>query len=513
VNERFDYAINHQVILEYDRDQLVEKGDRVQLLYLRAWDRLPGREAAAPDGGWFVTALPQPESGAPPFGPGEHTIEVEAADAAGNITLRRARLIASMAPKILELSGGWIENGSWRVRCRARDPDLASGIDSLAITLDASFDGGASWRPVEIAAESAPTPEERAWTVEFGDVDEPRPAHRSPLVVRARARDRTGLEAVRTWAVLADSTAGPPLQLGGEVRWRRDWLEVDFESPALLAGAGPRAMAEDPTGDRRPLEVRQLDLARYRFVLRDSQLPAEVGSVVVEGSTVDGRRIEGRIACPARIVRNGHPARIDDLDPALRVEIPAGAVAEDVALRAARQPATVVALGLELEPVGVCVAVEPQSAAFDRPFSIALRPPGADPTRIGLFTIESDGEPRLLSAERTSDGMIIGTTRTLTTFALLRDTTPPRIGPVHVTGPKSASKLRLTVADAGAGLEDGGIVVEVDGALAIPEWDPETGDVFVEPETALRPGSHQLRVVATDALGNRAEKVQSFRVQ
>jgi hypothetical protein len=59
---------------------------------------------------------------------------------------------------------------------------------------------------------------------------------------------------------------------------------------------------------------------------------------------------------------------------------------------------------------------------------------------------------------------------------------------------------------------DGGITVTLDGAVAIPEWDSETGGVIVEPDAKLARGPHTLRVTAIDQLGNRAKRTLQFTV-
>ena len=50
------------------------------------------------------------------------------------------------------------------------------------------------------------------------------------------------------------------------------------------------------------------------------------------------------------------------------------------------------------------------------------------------------------------------------------------------------------------------------GAPVLPEWDPETGVVIVVPPSKLRPGTHRVRIVVTDAVGNRSEHAQSFQL-
>jgi hypothetical protein len=196
------------------------------------------------------------------------------------------------------------------------------------------------------------------------------------------------------------------------------------------------------------------------------------------------------------------------------VEIPAGALLEDVALRVGRVPSRRLEPSAELLPAGPCVLVEPRTAALDAPVAIALRDSGAARRdRVGLFWVNRGGELRLLSAARDSTGALRGTAAFLSYFGAFADTTPPRIGTLRVVSQaKRPQQLVFTVRDEGARLGDGGIAATLDGAFAIPEWDPETGGVFVEPDAKLTRGPHRLQVVATDQLGNRARREMHFQV-
>ena len=61
VHERFDYNDNHQIVLDYDQEQLLRHDRRYFLLFARAASRLPGREAAAAAGrGQVIAGIPRP---------------------------------------------------------------------------------------------------------------------------------------------------------------------------------------------------------------------------------------------------------------------------------------------------------------------------------------------------------------------------------------------------------------------------------------------------------------------
>jgi hypothetical protein len=125
--------------------------------------------------------------------------------------------------------------------------------------------------------------------------------------------------------------------------------------------------------------------------------------------------------------------------------------------------------------------------------------------------VNRGGDLRFLSRQRDSTGAFTAETRFLSRFVVLADTTAPRIvGPVRVRS--RAKLLCFHVQDSGARLGDGGLEVELDGDWEPAEWDPETGEVLVEPERRLGSGAHRLAVLATDQVGNRARRVLRFRV-
>jgi hypothetical protein len=514
VNERVDYNDNHLLVLEYDQERLVEKGERVQLLYLRPGNRLLGREAPEPGGGVMVTSDPQ---GVAPFAPGEHTVEVEVADVAGNVTVRRGRVVASGAPSMFVSTAWDAEQLRWYAV--AKDDDLKNGGERLEAQFELSRDEGARWEALHEVDERI-DPGVTPYVQWRGEV---RWDGRTPLRLRARVRDRAGLDDVATWVGPEDSNG-----MDWRVRpvWRPWWVELGIEARGRVPG-GPPTLFEftreietrGPASGSRPLlftregacicssgcPIHEMGTGRWQVIVPFDRCGTWLE--VALGGQSDGVEIPVR----ARIVSAGKPARVDDLEPGLVVDIPAGALLEDVALRVEKRRPATLGMSPELSTAGPCLVVEPRTAALDKQIQVSLGP--ADSTHVGLFWINRGGDLRLLASERGADGAITGETRYLSTFALLRDTTPPRIGPVQVTSRgKRPQRLRFTVRDEGARMGDGGIEVELDGAFAIPEWDPETGEVILEPETKLPPGAHRLRITATDQLGNRAERTVRFQV-
>jgi murein DD-endopeptidase MepM/ murein hydrolase activator NlpD len=488
VHERFDYADNHLIVLEYDQERLVDRGEEAFLLFDKPGNRLPGREVA-PEGVAIAA--------------GDHEVRIEVADVAGNFAEAHFRIRAAPAPRVTDLGGEAVTGRSGTFS------GTAVGDDSLDVDVETTADRGVTWRPSAITSlRSGPEVHFQGALPSLGTL---------PVVVRARVRDASGLASVRTWSTGAGTPSAAPLPLEVHARWHAEWLAVEIAAQSLLA-VPPRLWVVQPGGRRAALGVEQVDSRRYLATCPlQGGLGRAVDSLEVEAQGVDGRRARLRQPLRARIARRGEALRIADLDPNLVLEVPEGALFEDAAFRVVPQSVRGVSLGTELRPAGPCLRVEPRSLALDKPVRVGLRPARAGGARrslhLGLFAMNREGQLRFLSADRDSSGGLVGATRVLGTFAVLSDETPPRIGPVRVeaAGPKGA-RLRFTVLDHGADLGDGGIQVQLDGGFAIPEWDPETGDVRVETSGPLGRGIHRLHVRAADRVGNVAERVASFTI-
>jgi murein DD-endopeptidase MepM/ murein hydrolase activator NlpD len=408
--ERFDYADNHLAVLEYDQERLIGKGERVQLLFLRPGDRLPGREAPHSREGVLFDPGGRDTTGERSFAPGPHTLEVEVADAAGNTTVRRVRVSAGLP----------------------------------------------------FAAERWPAAQD-----DFVGPDHP--------VLRL---------------------ASPPV-------WRSRFVELDIDTDRPLEVYA--TMPEIPAAE---FFVERIGSLRYRVAvgIAWSQGRIDLGAMPILP--------ELQVPLAARGLTARAAARVADLDPAVTVEVPKGALLEDVALRIERVSARRLEPSAELFPAGPCVLVEPRTAALDVPVGIALSDSGvARRDRVGLFWVNRGGDLRLLSTTRDGKGDLRGEAAFLSYFGAFADTTPPRIGALRVVlRARRPQRLEFTVRDDGARLGEDGIVATLDGAFAIPEWDPETGSVIVEPEAKLGRGPHRLKVVATDQLGNRATREMRFQV-
>ena len=504
VHERFDYADNHHIVLDYDQEQLVSADARFFLLFARAANRLPGREAATAGRGQVIAGIPEAVGLDDPalLGPGRHELEVEIADVAGQTRRVRIPFIASHVPQLRRLQAE-VQGESLQVHVVASDADG----DSLELRLQISRDHGKTWSAVAPRRVG-----QHVWlaTLAWDGT--------SPWVGRARVVDPSGLQALGTCAPLRPERPGR-LRLDVIPTWRYGRLEIAIASEALLA-VPPRLRLHRREG--KPREVGPLvqhEERRYAWVADVEDLD-DIDGVEVEASAADGRRAILHTELQARIVRRGRARRVEDLHAQVRVDFERQTLLEPIALRLHDADAGALGLGPELRPAGPCVLVEPRTAALDQRARIRVALPettgavaahAAAPAGVGLFMWER-GQLSFLSARRNEAGELVGETTALGTLAVLRDTTPPVLRDFRCLVQRGGVRLQCVVTDAGADLGDNALQASIDGNLAIPEWDPENGQVVVHPTRPLAAGPHTLRLRAEDRLGNGSERTWDFTV-
>ena len=506
-HESFDYAHNHHIVLDYDQERLVRFNARSFLLYGRPGNRLSGREPKTGSRGVLMAAVSEAvgvEDDAV-VGPGRHEVEIIVADVAGRTRSVRFPLIVSQPPTIDVLQTR-SEDGSLLIECEADDPDG----DALDLTLHASRDGGVTWEAVPTQRDSS----DPFWTASLPDTPGSRVAW------RARVEDATGLHAIRTWVEAPATGAADSLRVDLSTRWEYGRLRVELESERLLVRP-PKLWLQRPDGRRRRVEgVTQRGDRQWAWVEDVSDLE-DLEALVVSAEDLDGRRCILQEELPTRIVRRGTTRTVDDMHPRLQLEFEPGTLLEDVALRARVADPRKLKLGRELKPAGLCVAIEPGAAALDKRVRVrvhvghedtATNGSAGEPGHVGLFVRNRRGL-RFLSADIDAAGDLVGSTRFLGTFVLLRDATPPKLQGFRAQSrPGKPVRLRFTVTDGGADLGDNAIEVEIDGVRAIPEWDPETGRVRVHPTQEVTRGTHRMSVAAVDRVGNRSTRTWTFEV-
>jgi len=507
-HERFDYAVNHHIVLDYDQEQLQQHEARFFWLHLRQGNELPGREAFTSGRGLVVAGIAEAKGLEDPslLAPGKHEVEIEVADVAGHRRQLRFPLWASEKPQIAHF-GGELRNDSLFVQCQAHDADG----DSLVAALAFSRDGGSTW--TDFTGREVSSPSGRpGWTWE---AKIPWRADR-PVALRALVEDPSGLHALATCQVGEPPSAPSPLDLQLTSRWRYGRLEVELQSAALLAGP-PLLHLQGEHGSQGTIPPEQIGASRYLWAMDVEDL-SDFEAIQVKASTAN--RVESAsIDAPVRLVRRGHARHIEDLHPLVRLDFDDDTLFETIGLRITDVDPQKLRPGPELEPAGPCVRIEPRTAALDGRLHLRVQLPDtelaaqAQASRPGLFIVNGGGGLSYLGSDRSQDGELLAETRRLGTFIVLRDTKPPVLRDFRsVLRRGRPPRLEFVVHDGGADLSDTGIRSRIDAAVAIPEWDPETGRVLVHPTEDLSSGIHRLHVEAEDQLGNRSERTWEFEV-
>jgi len=355
------------------------------------------------------------------------------------------------------------------------------------------------------------------------------------FMLRAVATDGSGLTALRTWGIEdVDSSRIASPELAVAVDWRRTRLSLDLTSPHLLTRP-PDLFLESADGTTQQLRgVRQTGEQQWTWTQPLQALPSQPRRLRIVSRPFGAAPFEQQLLLPAQIVRHGEAQVVDTLLDGWELALESTTFFEDVAVRMQPFDSNELPLGRELNATGAAVAVEAREAAVNRRIRLRYRPstdsalpstatdgvsmdtPNVDnfeKSKTGLFYVDRSGNLQFLSAQRDEQGALVGRARYLTVFAVLADTTAPRLRRFKNTTQRGKTpRLRFSVSDAGAGLDSDGLSLTIDGTLAIPEWDPETTRVLVHPTRTLTSGSHSLHVVAVDQLGNRREHTWTFKI-
>lgn len=289
----------------------------------------------------------------------------------------------------------------------------------------------------------------------------------------------------------------------GEVEWTYDEARArEFNEPWICLDAPPESnhhiyarevMPTPEVGEHR-LELVAVDEAGL-ITRRTLQWMVEPGTATPEADSGEGNfRVSPH-----------EPSRLTI--PGVYVDLPRGAVYEtvDVSLSRGERPQP----DGELIPVSVEVHLEPWALPLRKRVEVGILWPRYDPS-VAVYSRHEDGWS-YEGAEPTLGGVRTGI-RNLESLALFRDVTAPRVA-LRAPGVSSRPKLQARIEENGAGVTWKTLRMELDGALVVAEWDPESGMLTGSPFEPLAPGDHRLSVYAEDRVGNRAvsERVFSTR--
>ena len=416
---------------------------------------------------------------------GRHQVEVESADAAGNVSWARLQLLVDAPPAIVD-SRLLEKEGELILEARFEDPDDGQVTVELAREV-----GSGSWQQVEERRLGTGAGLE-GWKLDGG-------AERWRLSVR----DGWGLETIQTWAVPGAAAKPTEPQLAVDFVYGADFAAVEITSDQMLVGPpGLRAGEES-------IPVAQVALRRYQALipLRKGRDPALV--LVVEGRVPGGvgrwqGQLEQRLIEPATggrwAMEEGPAALIFPPHSTYEPFFPQGhsfAIEINSHLLAASR-------GFTFEPVGM---------AFDRRLEIELGygEGQARPELLGIYRQGRPGQWYFIGNQLDRvNRRVKATTRHLGSYALLVDDRPPRIGPTFPAAgdqwPEGRWRVWARIEDEGSGIGgEKGLVLELDGRRLIAEYDPDAGTLGAPlGEGVLGPGAHRLVIRVKDASGNEA---------
>ena len=181
------------------------------------------------------------------------------------------------------------------------------------------------------------------------------------------------------------------------------------------------------------------------------------------------------------------------------------ATSSDVAMPSLARGLTLHGTPFRAEPMDIPLSKQ----ATLRPTAM---PDVANPERLGVFRVWSDGEIEPLSSG--SDGSV--KTWLLGTFAIIEDQSPPQIVRVRPASGSTISATRpqliVDVKDDGKGIDDEATRFVLDGQRLIPEYDPEANVITAKPKAALERGTHTFEVTIRDEAGLETSKTTEFTV-
>jgi hypothetical protein len=480
--DRFSYDEFYHFYLHYDRAlRLAWKGNYARL-HRRPWDRLPFHASESASG--VLAAGVAPANGEVPLPPGRHVITVVARDASGNTRSAHVNVVVNAPPTV---TLAFTEQATTAVGRVTTNP---SGRVAR-VGFFASSDGGRHWE------RSVPERTGEEWYLNV--------AAPPPVLVRLVAEDSLGGKAVKQvrWPPVACPS---PENNNLDVRLRvRDLaLVVEVACPDI-AGSDLYTEVFVQEGDATPVLLETRDYQHFwgTFPL----VPALRGSLTVRCAGIDrsGNPMSGRgslvlqplspqttataFSADSLAGLSTRPEDLHHLLYAFITRVDAGGVGE-------------------LSVLGHAYAMGPEEASFAKKVRVFVAlPAGHDPTGVGLFRREGAKQWAFQGAafDQIGRGEISALVRDFGTFALLRDTEPPRVTRIRPWSGQKVGRsptLEALVTDAGCGIDYETSCLELDGQRVVTEYIPERSRLVGHLGAALSPGAHRLVVTAKDRLGN-----------
>ncbi len=419
--------------------------------------------------------------------PGSHEVLLSVQDVYGNESSARLHLVVS-EPPVIESWSLETDGDSTLALVQVRDPE-GSAVSVHARPLGGAAGESRRMRPVASRWFACRVPRGTAWVVRAVDSDSVASA---PCVVGLRD----------------DSDSSAPV-VGTAVSVHAGILDIRLGTDRPLVGV-PSVWVENARDGAPPVVV---PLTPDTSVVRlaADRLQGRVG-LIVRAIPLVGQPFEGRFSLDVHAVQPGEV-----------VTITWPGVALDLADRSLYAPSFVWAeqhqsdesLKASLTRVSSVVSLRPRDLAFNERATLWMDPFSWEATdRVGIFTYD-DRKDRWFMLDGQVDSTRVGASISrLGWFCLMRDTEPPIVTRTRPARGERLGERRPEIAvgleDTGAGLHWTGLDLYLDARRMIAEWDPEAGELRTRPAVPLAKGSHAVRVIATDRLGNKMEDTFTF---
>ena len=462
----------------------------------------------------------EPGSGSEPvLGKGSHPLEIESFDAAGNRATARCRLLVNADPAILN-PRLFAADGDQRFA----EMEIADADDDRVTVSLSPMEGGKA-RPAvrqEVRVGRGPY----SFALEGGGPG---------AVWELAASDPDG---GRDAVILTAEPAASARLTAAPVQAHGEYVTVVFTSDAHMTAAPAVSLEiKGPGASRGPVPVPAAALRVRQEGPRQFELTADLRAL--RGAAAGLLGASGLPAGPVPVLVAAPPHRPSaglEIPLNLRPAVPGEAVDLSFADRAVAirfaatsaygpvypQASPFAASGTkELKSTGPGYAFGPVLASFDKHVEVTFPVPedGHAPGKLAVYRQGRKGGWGFAGNRLSRGSTRIGAkVRNLGRFAVLADETPPAISGLTPPGGAvlegSPGLLSARVADSGSGIgAEIDLVMELDGAGVIFEYDPEASLLLYRPEADLQPGRHVLRVAARDRCGNEAERRAEFRVR
>jgi hypothetical protein len=442
--------------------------------------------------------------------PDFHQVKIIAYDANENSSTLIFNLLFDQNPSILSCQMEKGEN-NYKIKTRFIDPD-----DTVKkIIFEKSSLDKISWEKFSEAKFNKPQSEySLSWTK---NVDE-------PILVRIKAQDNFGASSdyeylllnVNKTKILEGSEEKNKTKLNFESSLKDSFFVFGLNFSQLLKEK-PQVALRFGDSNLAPFLLEQTDEKSYEVVFPlHIKAPKQV-TLLVNGQDIYDDSVSFNYVVPIFIVTKSHGGEAKSEDGGAGAKVDPGIVYKDINLSIKKVKPNRTS---KHETVSEVYSFEPSTVPLNGFAKITLKYTAGDcdPQKLGLYELTEGDWWKLIGQDLDIISKTVsGKVRYFSTYALLKDTTPPLIKKVDpYPGKKTKQRkpmIKAVVKDDLSGIgSDLDILITIDGKWMIPEYDPETNVLFTRPPSPLSYGQHKLLISVKDRCGNRSEVRRNFFV-